>query len=128
MAHKVLVVDDEESLVLLMQTNLEFGGFEVVTASDGVEALEQVAKEKPDLILLDVRMPRKNGWEVCEAVKGDATTRHIPIIFLSAFAMAEDIEKGIGLGAAMYLKKSTPPTEVLKSVQDVLARALESGR
>ncbi len=122
MAFKILVVDDEEGLVLLMQTNLEFEGYNVVTAFDGEEAISQVKAENPDLILLDIRMPRKNGWDVCKELKGDPSTRHIPIIFLSAYAQREDVAKGLALGAEKYMTKPADPREVANTVAAILAR------
>jgi CheY-like chemotaxis protein len=127
-AHKILVVDDEESLVLLMQTNLEFMGFEVDVAYDGVQALERVAASRPDLILLDVRMPRKTGWEVCKELKGEPKTKDIPVVFLSAYAQPEDINRGLQLGAVRYLKKTAAPMDIMKVVQDVLQEQAGGGR
>jgi two-component system, OmpR family, alkaline phosphatase synthesis response regulator PhoP len=122
MAFKILVVDDEEGLVLLMQTNLEFAGYNVVTAFDGEQALERVAEEKPDLILLDIRMPKKNGWEVCRELKSKEETKAIPIIFLSAYAQREDVAKGLEMGAEKYMTKPADPKEVAEVIQGILNR------
>lgn len=122
MSFKILVVDDEEGLVLLMQTNLEFEGYNVVTAYDGEQAISQVKAENPDLVLLDIRMPRKNGWDVCKELKADPNTQHIPIIFLSAYAQREDVAKGLALGAEKYMTKPADPKEVANTVAAILAR------
>lgn len=122
MGYKILVVDDEEGLVLLMETNLEIAGFAVVTAYDGEQAIRQVEREKPDLILLDIRMPRKNGWEVCEELKSREDTRHIPIIFLSAYAQREDIARGLRLGAERYVTKPADPVEIVKIIEEIRTR------
>lgn len=122
MAYKILVVDDEEGLVLLMETNLQVAGFQVLTAFDGEEALRQVEKEKPDLILLDIRMPRKNGWEVCQELKSREETRSIPIIFLSAYAQREDIARGLKMGAERYITKPADPLDVVNAIEEIRKR------
>jgi DNA-binding response OmpR family regulator len=122
MKAKILVVDDEESLVVLMEDSLVMMGFDVVTAYDGVQALEKARLAKPDVILLDVRMPRKNGWETCAELKADPALKDVPVIFLSAFAQREDIEKGLRLGAEKYIAKPADPEEVLAAVREIIKR------
>ena len=75
---KILVVDDEEHIVMILKDSLEFSGFQVITAYDGVEALERVEKDQPDLIVLDIGMPKLDGWEVCRRLKSDEKTRTFP--------------------------------------------------
>src|ERR1035437_7727467 len=105
MARKILVVDDERHIVRLVQVNLEKAGYTVLTAYDGVEALEQVAKEKPDMIVLDVMMPRLDGFEVLKKLQADAGTRDIPVIMLTAKAQDADIFRGWSSGVSSYLTK-----------------------
>lgn len=83
---KILIVDDETDIVEILKLRLETSGYSVVTAFDGVEALEQVAREKPDLVLLDVKMPRLNGYKVTKTLREDSKTREIPIIIVTALS------------------------------------------
>lgn len=126
MAKKILVVDDERHIVRLVQVNLEKVGYQVVTAYDGVEALEQVAKEKPDMIILDVMMPRMDGFEVLKKLQSDAATREIPVIMLTAKAQDADIFRGWSSGVSSYLTKPFNPRELLTFVERIF-QSLEQG-
>ncbi len=103
--YKILIVDDVVSNVLLLKVILANEKFEIVTASNGVQALEQVDKEKPDLILLDVMMPDMNGFAVAERLRGNPKTSEIPIIFLTALNSTADIVKGFQSGANDFISK-----------------------
>ncbi|NBC15955.1 MAG: response regulator [Bacteroidetes bacterium] len=103
--HKVLVVDDEDDILDLLQYNLEREGFEVVLARDGVEALSKAEDEKPDLIILDIMMPRMDGIEVCRRLRQDAQLRTIPILMLTALSGEEEHVEGLDVGADIYLSK-----------------------
>jgi two-component system alkaline phosphatase synthesis response regulator PhoP len=103
--HKVLVVDDEDDILDLLQYNLEREGFEVVLARDGVEALGVAEEEKPDLIILDIMMPRLNGIEVCRRLRQNAQLRTIPILMLTALSGEEEHVEGLDVGADIYLSK-----------------------
>jgi CheY-like chemotaxis protein len=117
---RVMAVDDDHVIRGLLEVNLEMEGHEVVTAVDGQDALDKVRVDAPDLILLDVMMPNVNGWQVAEALKGDATTRHIPIVFLSARAMEADIRKGTDLGVESYVTKPFDPIDLMELVNRLL--------
>jgi two-component system alkaline phosphatase synthesis response regulator PhoP/two-component system response regulator VicR len=119
MARKILVVDDERHIVRLVQVNLEKAGYTVLTAYDGVEALEQVTKEKPDMIVLDVMMPRLDGFEVLKKLQADAATRDIPVIMLTAKAQDADIFRGWSSGVSSYLTKPFNPRELLTFVERI---------
>lgn len=117
---KILVVDDDAVIQQLIEVNLELEGYEVVKASNGEEALARVADEAPDLVLLDVMMPRMNGRDVCRKIKGDPETANIPVIFLSARAQDLDVEAGLELGADAYVTKPFDPANLLETIADLL--------
>lgn len=127
MVYKVLVADDEENLITLVRDSLEMENYEVVVARDGVEALDVAFKELPDIILLDVGMPKKDGIEVCQRLKADPSTRKIPIIFLSALVRGEDIRRGLEVGAVRYLPKPCTPRRLLRVVKEELEK-IKSGK
>jgi CheY-like chemotaxis protein len=120
MAKKVLVVDDHPDAVNILTMVLQKGGYQTVSAQDGAEALQKIHKENPGMVLLDVMMPKMDGYDVCRAVKADPETRHIPIVMLSARTDSASREKGRSLGAADYLAKPIDPAEILKKVQEYL--------
>ena len=119
MAKKILAVDDERHIVRLVQVNLERAGYEVVTANDGKEALEKVAAENPDLVVLDVMMPYMDGFEVLQNLRRDPSTRDIPVIMLTAKAQDADVFKGWQSGVDMYLTKPFNPMELLSFVKRI---------
>lgn len=119
---KILVVDDEENIVMILKDSLEFSGFQVVTANDGVEALAVVNQEHPDLMILDVGMPRMDGWEVTRRMKGNEQTRMIPIIILTAYAQAADRKKGNDLGAERFIAKPCDPIYLVEEINTLLAK------
>ena len=122
----VLVVDDEAPIRLLCRVNLEAEGMRVLEASDGDSGLETARSERPDVILLDVMMPGRNGWEVAEELLSDEATSRIPIIFLTARAEVRDRAKGIDLGGVDYVTKPFNPVELAPLVED-LVRRVKSG-
>lgn len=117
---KILVVDDQKHIVRLVQITLEKAGYEVVMAYDGVEALEQVEKEIPDLIVLDVMMPRMDGFEVLQKLQANTKYQTIPVIMLTAKAQDADIWRGWASGVSSYLVKPFNPRELLTFVQRIL--------
>jgi DNA-binding response OmpR family regulator len=119
---KVLVVDDEEYLVELLSVNLEVAGFNVVKAYDGEQGLKQTEAERPDIIILDIRMPGVDGFEVCRRLKADPTTKNIPIIMLSAYVQQADINKGLSLGAETYIKKPFDVQNLIDTVNQILKK------
>jgi CheY-like chemotaxis protein len=124
----VLLVDDERAIRTICRVNLEGDGIAVVEAQDGVEALEQVRREQPSLVLLDVMMPGVDGWKVAEQLAADEDTRDIPIVFLSARAAAEDRLRAQELGAVGYVVKPFDPLELAGTVRDVLERVARGER
>ena len=122
---RILVVDDEPRYVWGAKANLESRGYEVLTAQDGKSALEVIAIEAPDLIVLDIKMPGMSGWEVCERVREFST---VPIIMLTALAEDVDKVKGLELGADDYVTKPFSAAELLARIQAVLRRVELSER
>ncbi|MBU1125720.1 MAG: response regulator [Candidatus Omnitrophica bacterium] len=105
MSKKILVVDDEPHIVMLVQSRLMAEGYDVVTSSDGQDALEKVRQSKPDLIILDLSLPVMDGFQVCSALRADSVTAAIPIVMLTAHRDAQDITKATELGAVSYVQK-----------------------
>lgn len=116
---RILVVDDERHIVRLVQVNLERQGYEVVTAYDGVECLEKAKADKPDLIVLDIMMPRMDGFEALQRLKTDSETNHIPVIMLTARAQDRDVLQGYQYGADLYLTKPFSPLELISLVKRI---------
>lgn len=119
---KVLVAEDELDIRNLIVFSLEYAGYTVVPATDGEEAIQKAITEQPDLILLDVRMPRLNGYEACQQLKAQESTHHIPIVFLSARGQEIEIKQGLELGAVEYILKPFAPDELQQRVASLLAR------
>ena len=119
MPKKILAVDDEKHIVRLVQVNLEKEGFEVTTASNGREALEKVAADKPDLVVLDVMMPEMDGFEALKKLKEDPATAGIPVIMLTAKAQDADVFRGWQSGADLYLTKPFNPQELITFVKRI---------
>jgi len=120
---KILVVEDEADIRELVAFSLaNFGNFEVVKARNGVEAVTVAKKEKPDLILMDVRMPRMTGYEACAQLKEIPETRDIPVVFLSAKGQEAEIQQGIDVGAVEFILKPFAPDELTVKVRNILER------
>ncbi len=119
MPKKILAVDDEKHIVRLVQVNLERAGYAVVTANDGKEALQKVAEENPDLVVLDVMMPYMDGFEVLQNLRRNPATREIPVIMLTAKAQDADVFKGWQSGVDCYLTKPFNPMELLSFVKRI---------
>ena len=123
MANKILVVDDEPNIVLSLEFLMKQAGFQVRTAADGEAALAAIAAEQPDLILLDVMMPRKNGYEVCQAIRANPDWKGVRIVMLTAKGREVEREKGLALGADDYITKPFSTQEVVERVRELLAEA-----
>lgn len=117
---RIVIADDDPVILRLIQVNLELEGYEVLTANNGEEAVDVATAERPDLIILDIMMPRLDGYQACERLKAADATKDIPVIFLSAKAQQGDIEKGRSFGVAAYLTKPFDPTELLEVVEQHL--------
>jgi len=120
---KILVVDDEKELVKLITFNLSIAGYDVLSAKNGIEALEISEQENPDLIILDIILPRIDGWEVCRRLRQNPHTTNIPIIILSALSEVNDKLRGFDLGIDDYVTKPFSPRELVVRVKRVLARS-----
>jgi DNA-binding response OmpR family regulator len=124
----LLVVDDEPEINRLIARLFETHGYRVLAAGDGVEALERVAADRPDLVILDLNLPKLDGWEVCRRLKGDPATRRIPIIMLTAaHANVDDAHIGLGLGADEYVAKPFVRAVLLHNVERLLGRPHTGG-
>ncbi len=119
----ILVIDDEPDIVELVQYNFAREGFEVLCAEDGEIGLEQATTHKPDLILLDLMLPRMDGLGVCRELKNRRETRNIPILMLTAKGEESDVVIGLGMGADDYVSKPFSPRELIARVRAVLRRA-----
>lgn len=122
MQKKILIVEDEESLLKLESILLTTKGYLVQGVSSGLAALEAVNEELPDLILLDVMLPKMDGFEVCERLKSDPVTRPIPIILLTAKKTPEDLTRGAEVGADQYITKPFKSAMVIDVIEQLLAR------
>jgi DNA-binding response OmpR family regulator len=119
---KILIAEDERDIRDLITFTLGFAGFEVVSAANGEEAVNLARQEMPDLILMDVRMPRMTGYEACAVMKADAKMKNIPVIFLSAKGQDAEIQSGLQAGAVDYLLKPFAPDQLAARIQAVLAK------
>jgi len=119
----ILLVDDEQRILAFLHSKLRVSGYEVITASNGLEALEQVQAQEPDLVVLDIMMPKKDGFETLKELR---TFSPVPVIILSAKGSQEDKIKGLGLGADDYLAKPFSPDELVARIEAV-RRRLSSG-
>jgi DNA-binding response OmpR family regulator len=120
MANKILIVDDDPMLSELISYNLESEGYAIVRAGDGWEGLRLFREEEPDLVILDVSMPKLNGWEVCERIRATSDT---PVMMLTAQGREEDVIRGLDLGADDYLTKPFQVRILLARIRAALRRA-----
>ena len=118
----VIVVDDHPAVRLLCRIGLEAAGIRVTEAADGAEAIERIRRDRPDLILLDIMMPRLSGWEVAAQLMNEPSTNEIPIIFISALTGLHERKRAADLGAFDYLSKPLDPAELAKTVTAALDR------
>ncbi len=119
---KILIAEDEPDIRELVLFMLRFAGYEVVAATNGEEAVRTASREIPDLILLDVRMPRMTGYEACRLMKANPALRDVPIVFLSAKGQEAEIQSGLDAGAEEYLLKPFSPAELTNRVRGILSR------
>ena len=126
MPKEILIVDDEPSIVVPIQFLMEQQGYNVLVAENGESALDIIYKYKPDLILLDIMLPRIDGYEVCEIVRLDPRYRDIKIIFITAKGREVEIAKGLALGADAYITKPFSNIELVSKVKELLANTHET--
>ena len=125
MPKTILIADDDPTIIKLLQVNLEMEGYAVVCAFDGQDAVEKAEAQRPDLVLLDIMMPRMDGWAAREALAGIPGLRETPVIFLSARAQQTDLRRGYEAGVAEYVTKPFDPTELLEIIERVLQGTYE---
>lgn len=121
MSKKILIVDDEPNIVISLEFLLKKEGFQVATAGDGEAALAQATAFRPELVLLDVMMPKKSGYEVCEVLRGDASFEGLKIIMLTAKGRDTEVAKGLALGADAYVTKPFSTKDLVAQVKTLLA-------
>jgi len=122
MSPKILVADDEPNIVISLEYLLKREGYTVVIARDGQEAVDAIARELPDLVLLDVMMPKKTGFEVCQEVRGLEAVQATKILMLTAKGRDTDVAKGMALGADAYMTKPFATKELVQKVAQMLGR------
>ena len=120
MTHKILIADDEPNIVISLEYLLQREGYAVLVARDGQEALDTIAREQPALVLLDVMMPHKTGFEVCQAVRADEALQATRILMLTAKGRETDVAKGLALGANAYMTKPFSTRELVQKVAELL--------
>jgi DNA-binding response OmpR family regulator len=121
---RILIAEDERDIRDLIKFTLNFAGHEVITTANGEEALKTALKEIPDLILLDVRMPRMTGYEACKEIKASPSTQHVPVVFLSAKGQESEVKSGYDAGAADYILKPFSPDHLAERIQEILTKGI----
>ena len=119
--HKVLIADDEPNILISLEFLMKREGHQVLVARDGEEALRLIRSERPALVLLDVMMPRKNGYEVCQAVRADEALAGVKILMLTAKGRDTDVAQGLGVGADGYMTKPFGTQALAARVREMLA-------
>jgi CheY-like chemotaxis protein len=119
---KILVAEDERDIRELIGLTLRFSGYEVELAKNGEEAVQMASDVLPDLILMDVRMPRMTGYQACAALKKDPVTKDIPVVFLSAKGQDREIQEGLDVGATEYILKPFAPDDLTHQVERILKK------
>lgn len=120
MPHKVLIADDEPNILISLEFLMKREGYEVSVAHDGQEALDAIERACPDLVLLDVMMPRKNGHEVCQAIRANSAWNGLRVLMLTAKGRDTDVAKGLALGADAYMTKPFSTRELAQKVRELL--------
>jgi DNA-binding response OmpR family regulator len=119
---KILIAEDERDIRDLITFTLRFAGYEVVAASNGEEGYNLAKQTMPDLILMDVRMPKMTGYEACKALKADKSTESIPVVFLSAKGQESEVQAGLDVGAVEYILKPFSPDQLTERVKQILQK------
>jgi DNA-binding response OmpR family regulator len=120
MNKKILIADDEQNIVISLEFLMKREGFDVLVATDGEEAVARIRKECPDLVLLDVMMPKKSGFEVCQEIKADPALSGVRILMLTAKGRDTEVAKGLALGADAYMTKPFSTKELVEKVRSLL--------
>ncbi|NIS80363.1 MAG: response regulator [Anaerolineales bacterium] len=119
---KILIAEDERDIRDLIAFTLRYHGYHVVVAADGEQALDLTFKELPDLVMLDVRMPRMSGYEVCQRIKNDEKLQHIPVVFFSAKGQEAEVKEGLEAGAIDYILKPFSPDHLVDRVMELVGK------
>lgn len=122
MSKRILIADDEPSIVAALEYLLQQGGYEVLIARNGDEALGLIEQRIPDLVLLDVMMPRKSGYEICSRIRDRAEWQHIKVIMLSAKGRDAEVAKGLAIGADLYITKPFSTRELMAKIDGLLGQ------
>ncbi|MDR7149341.1 DNA-binding response OmpR family regulator [Hydrogenophaga palleronii] len=122
MSQKILIADDEPNILISLEFLMKREGYEVVVARDGQEAIDAIERERPALVLLDVMMPIKTGFDVCHEVRASETLRDTPILMLTAKGRDTDVAKGLALGANAYMTKPFSTKELVQKVREMLGQ------
>jgi len=120
---KILIAEDERDIRDLITFTLRYAGHEVIATADGAEAVDAARRERPALVLMDVRMPRMTGYEACEIIKNDPELAHIPVVFLSAKGQEAEVRTGLEAGATEYILKPFAPDQLAAKIQSILDEA-----
>ncbi len=127
MAKKILIIEDDPAISRLVDYTLRHEGYEIITASNGVEGINKAHKEAPDVIILDVMLPGMDGFEVCHRLRAEPDTASVLILMFSAKAQEIDKSTGIKVGADDYLPKPAAPAEIVRRVSILLAKKMNAG-
>jgi DNA-binding response OmpR family regulator len=119
---RILLVEDDQSLIELLDLVLTNSGYAMTSVTDGSHVFDRVSAEKPDLIILDIMLPKLNGFEICQRIKTTPFLKHIPILILSALVQKDEIELGIRMGADIYITKPFQNHHLLEAVETLLKR------
>ena len=122
MSKRILIIEDELDLIQALKLRLEANGYEISEALDGQEGLNKAREEKPDLVILDIRLPKLDGFKVCRMLKFDEKYQKIPIIMLTARIQQADIQQGIEAGADAYITKPYKAADLLKKIKELLTK------
>ena len=116
----ILVAEDEQVIATALYQVLEYAGYELLKATNGEEALRQIETQQPDVVILDIVMPKMDGWEVCKRLKTNPSTQSIPVLIYTTLCDRKDMEKGEKLGADKFVGKDKTPVEVLAALQSLI--------
>ena len=124
MSHRILIADDEPNIVISLEFLMKREGYEVFVARDGPQALEAILRDRPHLVLLDVMMPGKTGFDVCQEVRANEAVKDTLILMLTAKGRDTDVAKGMAMGATAYMTKPFSTKEMARKVRELLERVL----
>jgi DNA-binding response OmpR family regulator len=123
MSHRILIADDEPNIVISLEYLMKRAGYEVSVARDGQEAIDAIRRERPSLVLLDVMMPKKSGFDVCQELRADDAVKDTLVLMLTAKGRDTDVDKGLGVGADAYMTKPFSTKELVAKVHEMLGAA-----